>query len=73
MKKIMIMCMILCMIAGSALAGSTKCVIIDVNDSILPEGQNKTITLECDTVENFDVGQKVKVKPTKVLKTIEGC
>jgi len=72
MKKILIMCIIFSMMAGSAFAGSVKCTVIEVNDSILPEGQNKTVTLECKDVDSFILGQKVKVKLPK-KKAIEGC
>jgi len=72
MKKIIMMCIIFSMVTGSALAGSVKCTVVDIDDSILPESQNKIVTLECKEVDKFVLGQKVKVKLPKT-KAIEGC
>jgi len=57
--------------------GSTlKCVVVNVDGSILPESTHNQVVLECDDVDHISIGDKVKVKlePSNNKNIlIEGC
>ena len=76
MKRIILTLITILMIAGSplAIAGTTlKCTVTEVLTPILPEGQG-SVLLECDELEEIQVGDTVKVKIKKPKSAaIEGC
>jgi hypothetical protein len=73
MKNILIILALLILSVSLANADSIVCTITEIDNSILPEGSNNTLVLECDSVDSFVEGQTVKVKIKKNKNTIEGC
>lgn len=74
MKKVLTIICIACMLATTAVAGTTiKCTVTEVITPILPEG-NGAVLMECKDLEDIKAGDKVKVKVQKPkTAAIEGC
>ena len=53
---------------GTALAATEKCTV----KTVAVEGENTTVTMDCDKDAKFKEGDTVKVKVQK-KKAVEGC
>jgi len=74
MKKILYVIIALLFCATFSYGTTTVCTVTEIDNSILPEGSNNTLVLECDNVDDFLEGDTVKVKvKSKNNGSIEGC